>query len=178
MSKNTKSLVPAYLVLVKSLLESCERLGLVPLRTQNPDGTYNTVSTLPENGGNCFLRFGDENAPAIIVPKGVNSVPVCHSHIDLADMECWRPIPKYNGRVVCHIDSATADWDAIIALLPAAAKRPIARAKKVAAEQPDMSSFLATLGTLGNAKAPASETETPVSTETEDFSDDSEELSA
>lgn len=145
MSKNTT--VPAYLVLVSQLLETCDRLGLAPLRA-------GTTSTLPENNGWCFLRFGSDDAPSILISKSVTKVAV-HSHIDLSDMACWVELTKYNGRVIGHIDASLADWDQIVARLPNASKRDIKRASKAASATPDMSAFLATLVAKGTGKAPA-----------------------
>ena len=146
MSKNTT--VPSYLVLVAKLLETCDRLGIAPLRA-------GTTSTLPENNGWCFLRFGSDDAPSILISKSVTKVAV-HSHIDLSDMECWVELTKYNGRVIGHIDASLADWDTILARLPDASKRPIKRASKATVSTSDMGEFLAKLQTLGQAKAPVS----------------------
>lgn len=145
MSKNTT--VPAYLVLVAKLLESCDRLGITPLRA-------GTTSTLPENEGWCFLRFGSDDAPAILVQKGKGKVNV-HSHVDFSDQASWVELTKYNGRIIGHIDASLADWDTILARLPDASKRPIKRASKAASQQADMSAFLATLAGLGTGVKPA-----------------------
>lgn len=163
MSKNTT--VPAYLVLVAKLLETCDRLNVVPLRA-------GTTSTLPENAGWCFLRFGTDDAPAILVSKGTGKVHV-HSHVDLSDQESWIELTKYNGRVIGHIDASLADWDTIVARLPDASKRPIKRASKAASTTADMSEFLAKLQTLGQAKAPASPA--PVQAPVEETIQESEE---
>lgn len=164
MSKNTT--LPAYLVLVQQLLETCDRLDLQPLRAD-------TDSTLPENSGWCFLRFGNDSAPAIIVGKGVSKVNV-HSHVDYSDLECWIELTKSNGRVIGHIDAATADWDEIVSRLPGASKRAIKRASKAASVKTDMSAFIAKLATLGTAK-PAPEPET-VTVPEDAFGDDSEDM--
>jgi len=147
MSKNTT--VPAYLVLVAKLLETCDRLGLAPLRAD-------TTSSLPENAGWCFLRFGDENAPAILVGKNASKVSV-HSHVDFSDLVGWVELTKYNGRIIGHIDASLADWDTIVARLPSASKRAIKRASQAASSPADMGAFLATLKTLGSGSAPTSQ---------------------
>jgi hypothetical protein len=169
MSKNTT--VPSYLVLVSQLLDTCDRLGLTP---QRADITATRFSSLPENEGWCFLRFGtDENAPAILIGKNKGVLRV-HSHVDFSDLPGWIELTKYNGRVIGHIDASLADWDKIVARLPEASKRPIKRASKATVEAPDMSAFLATLAAKGTGKAPASPTtpEAPAVEEMEQVEED------
>lgn len=157
MSKNTT--VPAYLVLVAQLLETCEEIGAVPLRSSHP-------STLPENTGYCFLRFGDANSAALIIPKSAAAVKLCDIHILLEEVDGWVDLRKPNGRVMGHIDVASVtDWKSIITGLVGASKRPTVRASKAASSAPvvqDMAAFMAKLQSLGQPKAveapvPASE---------------------
>lgn len=147
MSKNT--IVPAYLQLVATLLKTCDEVGAVPVRSSHP-------STLPENSGYCFLRFGDANSAALIIPKSAAAVKLCDSHVDMSDVDGWVDLRKANGRVMGHIDAASVtDWKEIIGRLVGASKRPTVRASKAASQAPveqDMSAFLATLQSLGQPK--------------------------
>lgn len=150
MSKNTT--IPAYLVLVSQLLETCEEMGVEPIRSSHP-------STLPENTGYCFLRFGDANAAALIIPKSNTAVKLCDIHIELVEVDGWVDLRKANGRVMGHIDpAAVTDWKEIITGLFGASKRPTVRASKAASQATpaqDMTAFLAKLQTLGTPKVAA-----------------------
>ena len=143
---SNKSTVPAYLALVASILEECTEIGAEPTRA-------GTSSTLPENKGYVFVRFG-EDAAAVIVHKSTGAVKLIDSHVDLSDLPCWVPLTKPNGRVLGRIDAALADWSQILPRLVGASKRPVARASGSASSQPaDMTAFLAKLATLGKPKA-------------------------
>jgi hypothetical protein len=150
MSKNTT--VPAYLALVAQLLETCDELGLVPSREE-------TVSTLPENTGYCFLRFGDKSSASLIIPKSIGTMKLCDIHIDLEEVEGWVELKRPNGRVMGHIDaSQVTDWKYLVESLNGASKRPTKRASSTASSatpSADMSSLLAKLGMLGKPKAKA-----------------------
>jgi hypothetical protein len=170
MSKNTN--VPAYLSLVAQLLATCDEIGAAPLRA-------GTTSTLPENSGYCFLRFGDANSAALIIPKSTASVKLCDIHIDASDTDGWVDLRKANGRVMGHIDPASvSDWSDLITRLVGASKRPTVRASKGAsapASQADMSAFLATLQGLGSGAKPVASpapVQAPVVTDDEEFEDD------
>jgi len=167
MSKNTAT-VPAYLQLVAQLLAACDEVGATPVRASQP-------STLPENSGYCFLRFGDANSAALIIPKSAASVKLCDIHIDASEADGWVPLRKPNGRVMGHIDAASVtDWKQIIGLLVGASKRPTVRASKAASQATpvaDMDAFLAKLQQLGapvraedmhGPTAPASEADSEV----------------
>lgn len=149
--------VPAYLTVVAAVLEKCEELGVEPVRSSHP-------STLPENRGYVFVRFGSDDAAAVIIPKSVAAVKVMDSHVDLSDLPCWVPLPKANGRVLGRIDASLVDWGTVIPRLVGASKRPIKRAPGAAASQEtaDMDSFLAKLQTMGRPKAtPSTDSEGP-----------------
>ena len=163
---NKNTVVPAYLSLVATILETCEALQCEPTRA-------GTTSSLPENKGYVFVRFG-EDAAAIIVPKSTGTVKLIDSHVDLSDMDCWVPLTKENGRVLGRIDASKADWSAIVSRLLGASKRPIARASKGASQQTaDMSAFLAKLQTMGKAKPASGPTgPAPVVEEAELLEDD------
>lgn len=154
MSKN--STVPAYLVLVAQLLEQCSDVGVEPIRAATP-------STLPENKGYVFLRFGSDQAAALIIPKATAEVKLCDIHVDCSDLPGWVPLKKENGRVMGHIAPATADLKQIVERLIGASKRPVKRASAAASQAtPDMDSFLATLATLGKPKAAQAPASQPV----------------
>ena len=171
----SKTTVPAYLALVVQLLEMCEEIGAVPLRA-------GTVSTLPENTGYCFLRFGDQHSAALIIPKSVTTMKLCDIHIDLEEVDGWVPLRKPNGRVMGHIDVAqVTDWKYLVESLIGASKRPTVR-KSAAASQAtpaqDMSSLLAKLQSLGQPKPVAPLVSLPViqdtasEPDTEEFPED------
>jgi hypothetical protein len=139
--------VPAYLNLVASILELCTELGVEPIRAA-------TTSTLPENKGYVFVRFGSADAAAIIIPKSTGAVKLIDVHVDLSDMACWVPLAKPNGRVLGRIDAALATWADILPRLFGASKRPVQRASQAASSTTaDMSAFLAKLQTMGKPKA-------------------------
>ncbi len=160
--------VPAYLSLVAHILETCTELGTEPTRAA-------TTSTLPENKGYVFVRFG-EDAAAAIIPKSTGAVKLIDSHVDLSDLPCWVPLTKPNGRVLGRIDAALADWTVILPRLMGASKRPVLRASGNASQAPaDMSGFLAKLATLGKPKAaPVSEPAIDVGSFLADDSEDGE----
>jgi len=137
--------VPAYLNLVAHILETCTELGTEPTRAA-------TTSTLPENKGYVFVRFG-EDAAAAIIPKSTGAVKLIDVHVDLSDLSCWVPLTKPNGRVLGRIDAALADWTVILPRLMGASKRAVLRASGQASAPADMSGFLAKLATLGKPKA-------------------------
>lgn len=164
---NKNTAVPAYLTLVASILAQCEELGAEPIRASTP-------SSLPENKGYVFVRFGSEDAAAVIIPKSTGTVKLCDSHVDMSDLACWVPLTKENGRVLGRIDAATADWSAVITRLFGASKRPVKRASAQTPGEPqDMQAFLAKLQTMGKPKgaSPA-----PVVQPTEETAADDSEL--
>ena len=170
MSNN--STVPAYLNLVAHILATCEELGAEPTRAATP-------STLPENKGYVFVRFG-EGAAAAIIPKSTGQVKLIDVHVDLSDLPGWVPLTKPNGRVIGRIDASTADWSQILPRLMGASKRPVQRASGTASSQTaDMSAFLAKLQTMGKPKAPVSgPVHDPVAQGMDLLQDISEELDA
>ena len=149
MSKNTT--VPSYISLVATLLEECDRAGLVPTRDDS------TRSTLPENTGYVFLRFGDKSAASLIIPKCIGGMTkLCDIHLEVSDLAGWVELKRPNGRVMGHIDAnAVSDWSAIIGRLSGASKRPIKRASQGASQAPvvqEVEAFMARLKTLGSGK--------------------------
>jgi hypothetical protein len=146
---NKNTAVPAYLVLVAAILEKCEELGIEPVRSAAP-------STLPENKGYVFVRFGSDDAAAVIIPKSTGTVKLCDVHVDMSDLACWVPLAKANGRVLGRIDASTADWAEVLTRLFGASKRPIKRASQAASGGTvDMTAFVAKLKTLGMPKVEA-----------------------
>jgi len=110
----------SYVTFTAALIAKCTELGLSPLRDMT------TESTLPENAGWAFLRFGDNNSAALIVPKSVTRMGNCHVHIDCASSPGVVPLPKKNGRVICH---HTPDLELlmkhVVPRLPGASKRDV-----------------------------------------------------
>lgn len=153
MSKTTTT-APAYMTLIAALLETCDELGLAPVRAETP-------STLPENKGFVFLRFGHANAAALIVPKASAQVKLCDIHIDCSDLPGWVDLKRPNGRVMGHVDASQADWMSILMRLSGAEKRAIARSSGKASASESLDSLTATLKTLGTGKKPASQQEEP-----------------
>mgnify|MGYP001567933139 CR=1 FL=1 len=114
---------PATKAFVTALLGECAKLGLAVLSL---DPT--TESGLKENGGWCFLRLeGDHaNGASLIIPKAVTRLGNLHSHVDLMGKDGYIPLPKKNGKVVCHF---APDVEKVKKVLPAflsAAKRATA----------------------------------------------------
>lgn len=172
---NQKTAVPAYLSLVARCLELCEEMGQEPVRA-------GTTSTLPENKNYVFVRFGSDDAAALIIPKSVGEVKACDIHIDLSGEVGWLPLSKPNGRVMGRIDLSVADLSVVLLALVGASKRPVKRGGKAAASgtasQADMDAFLAKLQTMGKPKQPAASEPTPVPTVEETFEEEGELIEA
>lgn len=148
------STAPAYLNLVHQLLTVCTAMGVEPVRASTP-------STLPENKGYVFLRFGADDAAALIIPKSTAAVKMCDSHIEVPADLGGAPLKKPNGRVICHVDAARADWESVITLLMGAQKRAVARPSKGAsAANTSLAEMTAKLQTLGKPAV-----QTPVASE-------------
>lgn len=171
-STKTAATIPAYLTLVARILELCEEMGQEPVRA-------GTASTLPENKNYVFVRFGSDDAAALIVPKAAGAVKLCDIHVDLSTEPGWVPLTKPNGRVLGRVDLSVADLSSVLIALVGASKRPVKRGGKASqapASQADMDAFLAKLQQMGKAKAPASEPELPASEET--FEEEGESVEA
>lgn len=107
----------AYINFTRALINACTEMGLAPLRSDTP-------STLPENNGWCFLRFGHDQAAALIIPKSVLRMGNCHVHIDMQGTPGHIPLPKRNGRVICHYEpSLELIIKHLLPRLPGAEKR-------------------------------------------------------
>lgn len=127
---STTKTAPLYVQFAQQLKQKCAEMGLSPL-------TADTETGFPQNEGWFFVRFGDQNSAALIVPKSKGRMGNCHSHIDLSDVPGYIPLPKKNGRVVCHY-SADVDLIAkhVLPRLPGASKRPIATPVKATPAAP------------------------------------------
>ena len=155
-----KNTAPSYLTLIASLLEACDKLGYTPTREA-------TTSTLPENAGWCFLRFGDKSAAALIISK---TGRVCDVHVDASDLEGWMDLSRPNGRVMGHIDqNLVKDWAPLLTRLSGASKRAIKRASSVASQatlDQNVAGLLARLQTLGKG-TPAVASPAPIALDSE-----------
>ena len=111
-----------HLTFIAQTLAAAKALGL-----PDPQLYPSTESGLPEVKGYVFIEYGPHGAaPAIIVPKSARGPAIVHSHVDLSDMDGYVPLPKPNGRVVCHFK---ADPQAVASALTRfvhASKRPVA----------------------------------------------------
>lgn len=129
-----KVLFPATRALAQTLIAHAKSLGYT-IASADPT----TESGLKENGGYAFLRFEGthEMGASIIIPKAVGRLTRVHSHVDLSAFSGYIPLPKKNGKVICHF---SADADLLKAVLPqflSAAKRATAVATpKVASQAP------------------------------------------
>lgn len=138
--------VPAYLVLVQMILETAEAEGL------HIERDMDTMSTLPENKGFCFVSV-DGGSANWIIPKHAERVKWTDSHIDWAGRDGYMPHPTGdNGTVVCRIDPAKVDLSAFLKSLSGASRRDKKGASR-AASQADLESFKAKLAALGLKKA-------------------------
>lgn len=99
MSNSTKIQFPATFNLVQALLAEAKKQGITVVSL---DPT--TESGLKENRGYCFLRFeGTHEAGAsLIIPKAVGRMGNLHSHVDLSAYDGYVPLPRPNGKVICH----------------------------------------------------------------------------
>lgn len=111
-----------HLTFIAQTLAAAKALGL-PDPTLDPS----TESGLPENKGYAFIEYGVHLvAPAIIVPKSARGPAIVHSHIDLSDMDGYVPLPRPNGRVVCHLKADPKAVASALARFVGASKRPVA----------------------------------------------------
>ncbi len=111
----TSKSVPAYVSFCAAIIAECQAQGLDPLRDA-------TESGLPQNEGYCFLRF-QEGGAALIVPKSKNRMAPCHSHVDLSGVEGFIPLPRKNGRVICHFESDLGLLATVLPFFVGASKR-------------------------------------------------------
>lgn len=108
-----------YVQFCAALVQECADLGLpAPLAADTETG-------LPQNEGYCFLRFSEGGA-AIIIPKGKTRMAPVHSHVDLSAFPGFIPLPKKNGRVICHFAADVGLLSATLQLFVGASKRPLA----------------------------------------------------
>lgn len=116
---NTQS---QHLTFIAQTLAAAKALGL-----PDPQADPGTESGLPENKGYVFIEYGPHlAAPAIIVPKSARGPAIVHSHVDLSDMDGYIPLPKPNGRVVCHFKATPAAVAQALTRFVGASKRPVA----------------------------------------------------
>lgn len=116
---NTQS---QHLTFIAQTLAAAKALGL-----PDPQLDPSTESGLPENKGYVFIEYGPHlAAPAIIVPKSARGPAIVHSHVDLADMDGYIPLPKPNGRVVCHFKADPQAVASALTRFVGASKRPVA----------------------------------------------------
>lgn len=107
-----------YVQFCHALIKFCEDQGLAPLRAE-------TESGLPQNEGWCFLRFSEGGA-ALIIPKGKTRMGNLHSHVDLSGHEGFIPLPKKNGKVICHFAPDLEKVKKVVPMFVGAAKRATA----------------------------------------------------
>lgn len=111
-----------HLTFIAQTLAHARALGL-----PDPQLDPSTESGLPENKGFVFIEYGPHLvAPAIIVPRSARGPAIVHSHIDLSDLDGYVPLPKPNGRVVCHFLADPAKVASALARFVGASKRPVA----------------------------------------------------
>ena len=112
-----------HLTFIAQTLAAAKALGL-----PDPQLDPSTESGLPENKGYVFIEYGPHGAaPAIIVPKSARGPAIVHSHVDLSDMtEHYVPLPKPNGRVVCHLKAEPNAVASALSRFVNASKRPVA----------------------------------------------------
>lgn len=164
MSKNKS--VPAYLHLVLDIISRAQKLGLTVERDMD------NSSTLPENGGYCFVRVNG-GAAALIIPKHAAVVKWCDSHIDWEGEEGYEPHPKGTyGAVLCRINPAETDLDAYLTRLAGASKAASKRASGKASQQA-LDAMTAALKALGMPASPATPS-TPVGPTVGDLVEDLE----
>lgn len=128
-TNNTKT-APLYVQFAQALLKRCAEMGLEPLRAETETG-------FPQNEGYFFVRFGDQSSAAAIVPKSKLRMGNVHLHIDAEGLDGYIPLPKKNGKVICHF---VADVDLlakhILPRLPGARKRDTIVASKAPVSRP------------------------------------------
>ena len=115
---------PAYVQFIAGIRRTIQGLGL-----PTPTLDESTPTGLPENNGYVFVEWGVHGvAPAIIVPKSVMRMGNLHSHLDLSAYPGHVPLPKKNGRVVCHFEADLAKVSRVLSLFAdaTASKRPVA----------------------------------------------------
>lgn len=123
-STNSSKTQHAYIQFTASVRRTIDGLGL-PTPTLDPS----TPTGLPENDGYVFVEWGQHLvAPAIIIPKSKLRMGNLHSHLDLSAYPGHVPLPKKNGRVVCHFEADLAKVSRVLALFAdaTASKRPVA----------------------------------------------------
>jgi hypothetical protein len=120
MSTKSSTTVLPYVAIAARVRQFCAELGLpAPVTAATPSG-------LPENKGWMFMQFSeDKNAAALIVQKTEGKAPNVHSHLDLAGHDGYIPLPKYNGRVLCHFECDLNKVKSVLHLFVASARRPI-----------------------------------------------------
>lgn len=105
-----------YVQFCHALIKECKRQGLPePVRADTETG-------LPQNEGWAFLRFTPDGA-ALIIPKGKTRLGNLHSHVDLSGKDGYIPLPKKNGKVVCHFSPDLGKVSKVLSAFVGAAKR-------------------------------------------------------
>ena len=118
MTTNTTAL---YIQFANALRAEIRAQGLPePTAAETPTG-------FPENEGYFFVEFGPHGqSPALIVPKSKTRMGNLHSHVDLSTLSGHIPLPRKNGRVVCHFEPDVAKVSKAFASFVHASKRPVA----------------------------------------------------
>ncbi len=113
----------ATVAFVNALLAECQKLGYTVV-SRDPS----TETGLKENGGWCFLRLeGTHEAGAsLIIPLAKTRLGNLHSHVDLQGKDGYVPLPKKNGKVICHFQPDVAKVTQILPMFLSAAKRATA----------------------------------------------------
>jgi hypothetical protein len=114
---------PATIAFVNALLAECAAKGYTVV-SRDPS----TETGLKENGGWCFLRLeGTHEAGAsLIIPLAKHRLGNLHSHVDLQGHDGYVPLPKKNGKVICHFQPDVAKVTQILPKFLSAAKRATA----------------------------------------------------
>lgn len=114
---------PLYVQFANQIRAEIAAQGLPPAETSP------TPSGFPENENYFFVEWGAHGlAPALIVPKSKTRMGNIHSHVDLvsAQVPGAIPLPKKNGRVVCHLSPDMTSVSKALRLFVGASKRPVA----------------------------------------------------
>jgi hypothetical protein len=110
----------AYVQYAQVLHSMIEDLGLPP------PVHADTETGFPQNEGWFFVRWGNSESAALIVPKAKRGMRSLHSHLDLSGHDGFIPLPAKNGRVVCHFESDLSKVRKVLHLFVSASKRAIA----------------------------------------------------
>jgi hypothetical protein len=114
---NAPKSAPLYVQFAQALRVKCQELGLEPL-------SAGTETGFPQNENYFFVRFGTQDAAALIVPKSKLRMGMCDVHIDVSTLEGGMALKKKNGKVLSHF---APDVDLIakhvLPRLPGASKR-------------------------------------------------------